>query len=150
MTCTSDPNKHVPGFGYNHGNPRCDPDGLKKELVTVQPVGQGSYYQRHELWRSIIEQADFKVGETYRVSINNSGLGTWWWAYGTVDDFKGMRLRKWQDPSEESEEETLCYLCEREYERMQGWKEAPSNFGENPKKFAMIREVEAVEIDIVD
>ena len=40
-------------------------------------------------------EADLIIGERYRVSLTERGLGARWWAYGSLDaELKGLKLKQ--------------------------------------------------------
>ena len=109
-----------------------DTDNLRNswDFVTV-PVN-GKLEIRHQVDVAKIEEAHLEPGERYQASLTSQCLGTRWWAFGSLDDFDGVRFRQWNKGEEsESIDDGGRYLM-----------------GEVPDDLAFVIEGETVEFEI--
>lgn len=82
-------------------------------------------------------EAGLELGEIYKASFNPRGLGTRWWAFGSEEEFKGLRLSMWRDVKGGSD-------------KPDGDREAQvGEMGEKPQLLDMIVERNGVDIEIV-
>ena len=48
----------------------------------------------------LIEKIRLEAGERYQASLIDKCLGTSWWAFGSLDEFDGVRFRQWSKGEE--------------------------------------------------
>lgn len=89
---------------------------------------------RHQVDVAKIVEARLKAGERYRASLTNKCLGTRWWAFGSLDEFDGVRFRQWSK-GEEGEGEGIDH-------------EGRYLIGEVPDDLAFVIEGETVDFEI--
>jgi len=159
-TCTTDPENVVRLDRWSNCLGPASYSLENEGLVTIPPHGQGSYIARHELGRHLIDLTGLKKGEKYRVVISDKGLGTSWWRYGEAHEFKSVRLWRWKNPEMEEEEEEVPYEEKEfrdadydyrdDFEQIKQYFAAPAVRSEQEGTLSMIREVEAVEFEVVE
>ncbi len=72
----------------------------------------GTLVIKHQVDPEKIVEARLEVGERYQASFTNKCLGTRWWAYGSLEEFEGVRFGQWR--GEEGKEEREGEKEERE------------------------------------
>lgn len=106
---------------------------------------------RHQVNRVKIAEAQLKVGERYQASITDICLGTRWWAFGSLEEFEGVKFRQWAKEKEQGIEEE-GEGEQGEGEEGEGEKRNKVNderrilIGEIPDSLALVVENEAVEM----
>ena len=101
---------------------------------------------KHEVSRARIEEAGLVSGERYRVSLTNKGLGTRWWAFGSLDEFEGVQFRRWKEDQENEAEDDVD---EEEGKQSSTYDQNRYVIGENPDEFAFVIEKGDAEFEIV-
>ena len=85
------------------------------------------------------------------MALTDKCLGARWWAFASLEELDGVRLRAWREPAEEAAEteadQELHEEMEREWSEKYGDELATA--GENPMMLAMVMESEEVEFEIV-
>lgn len=76
-----------------------DPDDLAAswDFVTIPAPDSAVPYLSitHEIPVGRVTEADLAVGERYRVSLTERGLGARWWAFGSLDaELNGLKLKQ--------------------------------------------------------
>ena len=57
----------------------------------------GKLETRHPVDGTKIAEAQLKAGERYQASLTDKCLGTSWWAFGSLEEFEGVRFRQWRE-----------------------------------------------------
>lgn len=65
----------------------------------------GALVIKHQVDPEKIAEAKLEVGEKYQASFTNKCLGTRWWAYGSLEEFEGVRFGQWRKEEEKEESE---------------------------------------------
>lgn len=63
------------------------------------PAG-GELEIRYRVDEAQIAEAGLKAGERYRAGLTDRCLGTWWWAFGSLEEFGDVRFRQWRQEGE--------------------------------------------------
>ena len=111
----------------------------------------GALVVKHQVDPEKIAEAKLKVGEKYQASFTNKCLGTRWWAYGSLEDFEGVRFCQWRKEEEKEDSEREEEEEEREGEGTEA-KESEHNgkmlMGEIPDELALVIQEETAEFEI--
>lgn len=77
-----------------------DADNLRDSWSFVTVPVNGELKVRHQVDVAKIMEARLKAGERYQASLTDNCLGTRWWAFGSLDEFDGVRFRQWSKREE--------------------------------------------------
>jgi hypothetical protein len=108
---------------------------------TIRP--NEKYSVRHEVSRANIEECGPKIGERYRVRMNDKALGTFFWCWCDLEDMEGLKFGDGPYTREYFEENGRDDWDE-EYANNDLWVNS-----EEPKKLALVIEKAEAEFDIV-
>ncbi|MCJ1287406.1 hypothetical protein MMC26_006755 [Xylographa opegraphella] len=129
---------------WPHGWPHYiwNPLNLRRNLpfITLRP--NEPYEVKFEIKPEKIAAANPVVGEKYRVTITDKGLGTRWWAFGTWEDDPEMKYRRWREAEEPEEEDGEGR--DEDVEMAKG----EYTIGEDPKDLALVLEKGEATFDI--
>jgi hypothetical protein len=99
---------------------------------------------KHEVSRNKIERAGLQKGEKYKVALTDKALGTRWWTFGALGDYRGVEFREWCPESPENQYESSDECLDKDPKET-----APFTIGEDPAQFALIVEKGEAEFEIV-
>lgn len=121
-------------------------------MITVPANGTAS--RELELYEGWIKAAEIKSGERYRLRFTYPRMGCLFWAYGTLEDLNGIRLRRWRETDSVDEQDVHDEhhvdspdVVEAAI-RARGYQDAPTTMGEPPSHICLITESE-IEIEVV-
>ena len=105
----------------------------------------GTLVTKHQVDPEKIAEARLEIGEKYQASFTNKCLGTRWWAYGSLEEFEGVRFGQWREEEGKGE-------SEREEQEGMEAKESLYNgkllMGEMPDDLALVIEEGTAEFEI--
>lgn len=93
-----------------------DPDDLRDAWDVMTGAANGRLEIRHPVDGTKIAEAQLKAGERYQASLTDKCLGTSWWAFGSLEEFEGVRFRQWREgeveerADDEGADEEVRYL----------------------------------------
>ncbi|KAF2114985.1 hypothetical protein BDV96DRAFT_687726 [Lophiotrema nucula] len=115
------------------------------DFVTLHPNEE--LHVKYEVPRENIRAAGVQKGEKYRVELTRSGLGTYWWMYGSLDDYPGFKFRKWERGGWRDWEEDEYMDSDSDDDEQgdcPGW-----TMGEDPSLLGMEIEEGVVEFEVI-
>lgn len=108
----------------------------------------GTLEIKHEVSPAKIAAAQVKSGEKYQALFTNKCLGTRWWAFGSLEEFKDVRFGQWKDEEEREREEGEGDENREAEKKGKGPDEGKLFRGESPDDLALIIEVGTAEFEI--